>query len=1168
MGFTIGDNLVPDGNGGYISVGHFRTSPQPTGEVKTDKTEYQVNDNVTIMPKASDYSYYDRGVLIWNLSVINMTTGDGYQQILANKTFKDTSGYIPQVDDDNDPPAPPFHWNQTFTYRPEKPGIYEVSLTITDLHHRSRQGSSSISVSTPYTYQFTVGDVEPPPDDGGGDPGPTCAISSTNTKLDIRIEEENHDRELSAEASGGGTISVEKYAHLILSATKDGTYTMNGTAQLMPGSGSNRKIGIADAPGSGTFTIKYESDDKSECWVKTFEIETDPSSPRCPIVELEDSVVSSSETIEITAGEVLNFHSTYRTADTTTEAAEVGWEVTKPDGTKLLLPVREEENRKGGYTWKPYNSSHLTLPTSGFPPAYTVAFDQPGAAYQLRLVFTATLFQDMNCNWAIQIKVRDSSCTIDEQDAITFKVYGEPPSAYPPSGASVNSDLREDIYFHAFTPVSNGYDTHMSFTASVTGSWYVELNGKKVSLGGQVAAHDRFHLILPPNIDGEIGQVVELLFISSNGCERSIYFTLLSDRKCFDFSLTTATSGEIMNVRRSEILHLEPSDLINGQKIELFTGILTEFSLYIYDEQTGQYSRKYNGKTLSSSSDDHKHHDIVIPKDPTTGQAVQGLYKVSVFEEGFADCNGVFFIQMGPTSGGAGENLLIVKSSFAISPNQPQQAGSDATITFEVKNAGKLTHDTKLAVRWESVATATIMDVKAFMPGETRKITVPTKYPTASENFIANINPNKDLPANETVWTDNRAEWPVSITGATSEVGGDIDAGQMKLNVYDSDNRLLTSTADGVWEREPARIEVIIDQAKIDAAFVLIDAAINKAIGDRKTEFLNKYPSPDYENVEVTPSPLDWRSKTSPQTQWPASVELSVRGPGGNKAYPLNPKAQIQSVLYTDTSVPTQTTWQLRLQGQSYEVTASEFSIQVPYTVQFAVSYEKCEMKSPGVDPDSGEQLPPEKTCTPGTDSDNISGTFAIQVKGDQTRFEVFEPNAKGMLQHTAEWAEYHGRDRYRSSQPNDYYAGERILTRVLLEPRHRHPFSGKYPTVAAAQAWISEIGQRNTLLQSVLSLKQSSPLIWNGPHYQVPKLGSRETGVDTPFMGDKQRGFKKDSSYAVNFSVQFGFGVSKGFLFPDKTVLAGHEPADYRTPFRIIANAWERQGIRNHTTR
>lgn len=188
-GYTKGDNLVPNGSGGYISVGHFRTTPQPTGAVTTDKTKYNVNETVTISANATDYSYYDRGIFVWSLSVINKTTGRGYKSFLSNKDFRDPSGTVPTVSETSNPPG--YTWTYRNTeYKPTEPGVYEVSLTITDLHQRSRQGSSSISVSTPYIAQFTVGEVTPgpeEPDPEEPDPNPSCSIETTKTKMDIQV---------------------------------------------------------------------------------------------------------------------------------------------------------------------------------------------------------------------------------------------------------------------------------------------------------------------------------------------------------------------------------------------------------------------------------------------------------------------------------------------------------------------------------------------------------------------------------------------------------------------------------------------------------------------------------------------------------------------------------------------------------------------------------------------------------------------------------------------------------------------------------------------------------------------------------------------------------------------------------------------------------------------
>ncbi|UFJ40223.1 hypothetical protein LOK74_19640 [Brevibacillus humidisoli] len=406
----------------------------------------------------------------------------------------------------------------------------------------------------------------------------------------------------------------------------------------------------------------------------------------------------------------------------------------------------------------------------------------------------------------------------------------------------------------------------------------------------------------------------------------------------------------------------------------------------------------------------------------------------------------------------------------------------------------------------------------------------------------------------------------VVVTGnETPDPGGDLDGGEVEIRIYDSRNRMLRDAADGVWEREPARIEVTIDQNKIREAFSQIDDQINQKATEQKNEWESRYSGPEYENVMVTISPPVWNSETSPTTEWPSTLRLSLEGPGTDQTFSLQPKRQTQSHTYTGTIRPTITTWGKSLHSENYRATVDSFVITVPYQVEIDVSYEMCEA---AVDPDTGDPLPDqERVCTPGTDSDAISGTFTVTVLGDEALFEVYEPNARGWLAHTAEWAEYHARDRYPASQPNDFYAGERILTRVQLDARHRHPYSGQYPQILSATAWISERGRASDMLASTLALQQQSNTLWGGPQHSVEKLGLREVGVDIPLMGDKQRGFAKDSTYAVHFTVQFAFGVRKGFVYPDKSVYTGHEQQDYRTVFRIIANAWERQGIRNHTT-
>lgn len=1174
-GFTIGDNLVPDGNGGYVSVGHFRTTQRPTGSVKTDKTQYKVNESVTIEANATDYSYYDRGIIVWNLSVINKTTGKGYQAFLSNEEIRDTSGYIPQVDLSSNPK--PFNWAKNFTYKPAEPGLYEVSLTITDRHLRSRQGSASISVSTPYLAQFTVGDVQPPIDpDPDPDPPPaTCSISSTQTKLDIRIEEEKSDRELKNVPSGGETIYVEPGSRIIITAAKSGRFTANGVP-MEKGAGNNARVGVLDAPfDEGPIQIKYESDDGADCWVKTmFVLKKGDRLDKCPIVKLSGSTVRNGETIEVSPGEELNFRVQYTDRYGDVQPLNVYWEVTLPDGKLVTVPLAENDKGKVG----PYESDRLTLPYE-YDRKDVVPLER-GKTYQLRLNLEHTNFDAASrpeCAWSITIKVRDTSCTIDEQDRIKFYAYGEPPVGYSPGGELLDDTLLDEgLYFSHFTDTGNDYDTHLGVAADVPGTWYLRFNGSQTPLTGKLAAKEKFHLFLP--YDVEAGDTVTLVFISETGCIRELELPIWSDRKCYTLTASIEhTTGQVVwekDVKRGEILELKPEDWIDGYHgFRLFTSTDTHFSLTWLNPATNTWEKQRDGKWLSASSRAQNHHSISFPRDSSgpTGLPLPGFYRIEFYDENSDSdqCDGFFFVRIG--DGGNpnpdGENLLIIKSSFKITPNDPQAPRTTATITFDVKNAGKLEHDTKLAVRWESSPTATMLDVNNFKPGEVRKITVPTQYPQQSEDFIANINPNKDRPADETIWPDNRAQWPVEVTGggggtipAPPGGGGNFDGGEIGLKIFDSDGRELQKlqvNADGVWEREPARIRVEIDQTKINQGFDRVKQEINQNITLYKSQLEQSISGDGIKGVTVTATPGWIADAKSLAVYNPAMLDLKVTGPGTPQQWQVNSAGTGGDYLYTGTVVPTQTTWRQVLNAQKYKVEINGFVITMDYHIRFDVSYESC------TEDDDGNE-----TCEPHSLTQNMTGRYTITVKGGEREFEVFEPNAKGLLRHTAEWAEYHGRDRYPESRPDDFYAGERILTSLVLETRHRHPVSGNYPEITAAQAWISETGRRNTPLQSTLGLQQSSPTAWQGASYMVPKLGMRETGVDTPLMGDKQRGFQKDASYAVYFHVHFRFGAVKGFAFPNKQTLAGHDQADYRTPFRIIANAWERQGIRNHTTR
>ncbi|QDX91686.1 hypothetical protein EEL30_04450 [Brevibacillus laterosporus] len=395
--------------------------------------------------------------------------------------------------------------------------------------------------------------------------------------------------------------------------------------------------------------------------------------------------------------------------------------------------------------------------------------------------------------------------------------------------------------------------------------------------------------------------------------------------------------------------------------------------------------------------------------------------------------------------------------------------------------------------------------------------------------------------------------------------GGEVDGGTLLLKLYDSSNRLLQGKRDGVWEKEPMRIDVEINQAAINQAFLKIDGEIEKAVRERTAQIESMLRIRGYVDIIVNAVPSPFQSRSSPITVWPPLIGMKVEGPGQPNSYQIDPQKELLSFSYAGAMIPTRTTWGDILQALQYDVRADGFEIKAPYTIKLDVSYKICDEPT---EKEDEEGNPIGKKCVEEQEQYEIANRYSIKVKGTQQEFHVFEPNGKGIIEHTEEWKEYHARDRYPDSKRNDFYAGERILTRVILEDRHKHPVSKKLPLVVSANAWISERGKRNDLLQSQLRLRQISPALWKGTEQTIDKLGKRELGIDIPLMGDKQKGFEKGKSYAVQFQIEFSFGVKKGFSYPQKSNSLRHHIDEYRAIFTIIANAWERQGIRNHITK
>ncbi|QQE74272.1 ABC transporter permease [Brevibacillus composti] len=1145
--------------GSFVGVTSFTTTQRPDGAIRTDKTTYNVGDLVTITAWGKDYSIYNRGLKVYNYYIYNLDTGQ------TEKAFYESITDYPIAGEGNGS-GQTVNFPQK-TWIPTKAGNYEARILFTDSHARNTKNAPAVNgPGVPYFYKFTVGTPPPPKEDpppAPEDPPPPKGCQKTT--MDIRVESDNSDRELKGVTSGGDTVYIKEEDRLVITASKPGTFTQNGIP-LRTGSGGNRNVGVLDYADAGSFTITYTSDDGTLCWEKVFYASSGKKGEDgCPIVQVNNDYTTSGSVIEVIPGQQVSMITHYIDKYGNKQPHYTYWLVTLPDGKTEKLPVGYDNRDRPD----PYQSDRLTLPYGSKTSAAFVPLE-PGKTYKVKLDMSNTNYAKRpECDWEITIKVKDQACTIDMQKQLSAKIHGQPPHEFPPSGDYIEPVFGVKASIDHFTKTAEGYDTHLMLSANMAGKWYLNKGSTKSPLSGPLQANGKFQLLLPSHI--RAGDALQVMFVSDDGCIFEFVLYLKTNQSCFILDVALVRQGGQVewerSVKRGEKIEMSPEGFTSEHSLRFYPEVASEYQIFYLDPKTQQWSPRRDGKWLGSSNSPRLEHTLNFPKG-ADGLALEGLYKIYFYPDNsrYAHCDGVFFVQIGEGAPKPeGENLLIIKSSFAISPKDPQAAGTDATITFDVKNEGKEAHDTILAVRWESSEQATRLDVKNFRPGEVRKITVPTKYPQQSENFIANINPEKNRPEHETVWPDNRAQWPVSVKEelkipAPPGGGGNLDGGEIELIIIDSGGRelqKLTTHLDGVWEREPATIRVVIGQTKINQAYERIKQEINQNIQAYQAQLYQSVSGEGIKNVSVTATPGSIADAKSMAFYAPTMLDLRVGGPGNPQEWRVSSASAGGDYLYTGTVVPTQTTWRQTLQSIKYQASINGFVITVDYRVQFDVNYDRCSEDEEG-----------EETCSAETIVQEMTGRYTVTVKGSERTFEVFEPNAKGVLRHTAEWLEYTARDRYPANKPDDFYAGERILTHVLLEPRHQHPVSGQYPEIAGAQSWISETGLRQTPLQSTLALKKTTPLWWQGPSYTVPKLGQREMGVDTPLMGDKQKGFQKGASYAVYFTVRFRFGAEKGFAFPQKQNGTGHDIADYRVPFTVTANAWERQGIRNHTTR
>ncbi|MGG4499146.1 hypothetical protein [Brevibacillus reuszeri] len=139
----------------YVRHIEFNSEKQNLTEVViADKNAYRKNEVVKIYVSATDFSRFDKGIEVKEVSVINKTTGKGYVEFTdVMKVHKTPPGDV----------TSPYTWNnngQPLEYIPpvtgHEPGTYEIHFVVVDSKQRSNRESNDVSVPTPAIATFTV----------------------------------------------------------------------------------------------------------------------------------------------------------------------------------------------------------------------------------------------------------------------------------------------------------------------------------------------------------------------------------------------------------------------------------------------------------------------------------------------------------------------------------------------------------------------------------------------------------------------------------------------------------------------------------------------------------------------------------------------------------------------------------------------------------------------------------------------------------------------------------------------------------------------------------------------------------------------------------------------------------------------------------------------------
>jgi hypothetical protein len=121
--------------------------------------------------------------------------------------------------------------------------------------------------------------------------------------------------------------------------------------------------------------------------------------------------------------------------------------------------------------------------------------------------------------------------------------------------------------------------------------------------------------------------------------------------------------------------------------------------------------------------------------------------------------------------------------AITIDPPAPREPGQPATIKVKVINHyDKPIAQTQLYWKWQTDTSAKKVDIYNLQPHEERIIEINTVYPYKSMNFVVNLNPNRNMPSNESNWNNNRCEYYVRV-GLINLKALDIRVNPMKPQV-------------------------------------------------------------------------------------------------------------------------------------------------------------------------------------------------------------------------------------------------------------------------------------------------------------------------------------------------------------------------------------------------